>query len=275
MPTNKGGGFHGNKRIGMIEIIWDIMLKQKILLSASLVLLSFSVSMSQNLSYQALLNDVEWGEGSVINSNGTEFKGLISYNDKKGTVSFENGSESKTFIARQILGFEYFDRRVDRQRIFYSLEYEDDQLQNSDPLIFEVLKEFKTFAVLYKTDPVEFKQKESWANYHTPGAVPGTTNQTSTLRNYSQITQRETIYLFPSDGKITPLLEMSLRQSEGRVIDLQRNKSKLVNRDILVSCTGSIYPELEVYVKSNGLDLNEREDLMIFFEYYEKLISGN
>ena len=244
--------------------------KQWMMLSSGLVILSSSISVSQNMRYQALFNDVEWGEGSVINNSGTELKGLINYNDKKGIVSFENGSESKTFVARQILGFEYYDTRVERQRIFYSLEYEDDQTQSGDPVIFEVLKEFKTFAVLYKSDPVEFKQYESMY----PGfgsAAPNTT----TVRNYTQITQRETIYLFPADGKIMPLLEMSFRQSEGRVIDRKRTKSDLVNKDILIKCTGNHYPELEVYAAKNNFDFGEREDLMKIFEYYEKLISEN
>ena len=90
-----------------------------------------------------------------MTNDGSEAKGLLKYNDKNGLLSYENGSDSRTFTARNVVGFEFFDEGMRKQRIFYSFPYEDSQNNIKRPLFFEVIKEFESFAVLSKVDPLE------------------------------------------------------------------------------------------------------------------------
>jgi len=136
----------------------------KDLLTTSLLLCCFSFGFTQDKISQELLPDLEWGEGSIMLNDGTEKKGLIKYNDKEGgLVSYDQGAESHSYTARSILGFEFFDERLNRQRVFYTLEYEDDQTVGKRPMFFEVLKDLKTFAVI-KDRPDSDKANSKRAN---------------------------------------------------------------------------------------------------------------
>ena len=98
-------------------------------------------------------------------NGGTELKGLVRYNGKTGVVSFESGRDSRSLTSRNLTGFEYFDERQSRQRIFYSLPYEDPVNNTEASLFFEVLRQYKDFAMLAKTDPLDVKQRQSNTHY--------------------------------------------------------------------------------------------------------------
>ncbi len=228
---------------------------------------------SSCFSQDVLMNDVEWGEGSIILNDQTELKGQINYNDKKGIISYESGRESKVFNARQLLGFEFYDHRVDRKRLFYSLEYEDTKTTNNGPYIFELMKELKGFAILSKIDPVDVKVKNAYSIPYASPVGPAYSNPVGS-RTHVKITQSETIYLFPAEGKVTPLLEMNFRMTEGKMIDGKRTRSKMVNKELLIKCLGDSYPDLEKYAREKGLDFEDKDDLMKIFDYYEASVGG-
>src|SRR5215203_5333883 len=112
------------------------------------VILSFHIVYSQKNSDSRVVAGPEWFDGSLLLNNGREIKGLIKYNDKSDIVSIENGRESKSFTARHVRGFEFFDEIEKKQRVFYAVDIEDRFSKVKRPLFFEILMELKEFAVL-------------------------------------------------------------------------------------------------------------------------------
>ena len=89
----------------------------------------------------------EWYEGSLMTTDGTELKGLLWFNDNNGVLSFRTGEATRVFTARSVAGFEMFDENQQKQRVFYSLEYEDpDQPGAKRAYFFELLNDFGKFA---------------------------------------------------------------------------------------------------------------------------------
>lgn len=99
-----------------------------------------------------LERSIDWSEGSIMLNDGNELKGVIKYNDNTGVLNYENGNVSRSLTSKSVAGFEFFDEGQNRQRIFYSLLFDDPATNVKKHSFFEVLIEFKTFAVLSKRD---------------------------------------------------------------------------------------------------------------------------
>jgi len=226
---------------------------------------------SQNLPYSDLINEPDWHEGSILLTDETEIIGLINYNNKKGTISFESGSHSRTYTARNVIGFEFHDSNTGIQRIFYSLEHNDNRSSNKGPFIFEVLRDLGNFSILYKVDPLDFEQVNSWQNSGPPASAGQP--QTLVYRNFTKITQNETVYLFTLENEIVPLIEMTFKQSQGREIDRTRTKSKLLNKDVLARCMGDTFSKVEAYAKENKMYFEDKDHLMQLLDFYWALIN--
>lgn len=225
---------------------------------------------AQKSNYSGLVVDADWHEGSILLADETELIGLVSYNDKKGTISFENGSQSRTYVARNVIAFEFHDSRTDQQRLFYSPDHDDGRTGIPGPFIFEVLREFGHFSVLYKVDPLEFEQVDNWQNNGVSGVNGSTTTHRQT---YVKVSQYETIYLFTEEKAIVPLIEMTFSQSQGRIIDRSKMKSKLLNKDVLKRCMGDLFPQVEAYAKENKLRFDDMDQFLIILDYYQDLLS--
>src|SRR5689334_22568635 len=100
-----------------------------------------------------------WCDGSILLNDGSELKGLLRYDDKNSIVNFQDGDNARSFTARSVAGFEFSDAISNKQRIFYSLEYEDPLNNAVQPLFFELLRDFQTFAIISKIDPVAVSEK--------------------------------------------------------------------------------------------------------------------
>src|SRR5688572_16497841 len=141
----------------------------------------------------ALPLSIEWSSGSIMTNDGSELKGLLKFNDKNGILSYQNGGDTRAFTARNVAGFEFFDEGVKKQRVFYSFAYEDSQNNIKRPLFFEVIKEFETFAVLSKVDPLEVDHK----SVSSPAGIDPGSYTVARGQNWGTITemsQTETIY---------------------------------------------------------------------------------
>jgi hypothetical protein len=209
----------------------------------------------------------EWFEGSIMEKNGTELKGLIWYNDNNGVLSFRDGNNARVFTARSVAGFECFDENLQKQRVYYTLEYDDPEHEGGKrPYFFEVIKDFKTFAVLAKTNPVEMEVKGNNNSVYSPYPIiagPGG-------NNYTEVSQTETIYFLNSKGVIEPYLKVIKKEFIGRYYwDEKREKNKLVEPRLLAEyITEPVYEKLETYAKSNDLKFRNKEDFLKILNYY-------
>ena len=223
---------------------------------------------SQDLTQKVLVNDADWGQGSIMLNDGRELKGAIRYNEKTGIVSFESGKVSKSLTSRNLVGFEYFDERQSRQRVFYSLPYEDPTNNIETNLIFEVLRQFKDFAVLTKTDPFQVKQNTNNNNNPNPTFLSNDLNS-----NSIKVTQVETIYFMEASGTIKPYCEITRKEVEKALFDRSVVKSKIVDKKLLQQYLKDKFADVTAYAKKEDLDLDTKEDFLKILDYYQGLLA--
>jgi TonB family protein len=208
-----------------------------------------------------------WSEGSILLRDGTELKGVLKYNDKTSLLSFSRGDESRAFVARKVAGFEFYDEGMQKQRVFYTFPYDDTSNGTVQDQFFEVLKQFKSFAVLSKPDRVAIDFKSN------PGSVNPTTGMyMGGGRDYQQITQVETIYIMDASSKIMPYIKIIEKETYGNIFDSSKTKNKTVDDDLLEKYTGEYYAQLRSYARENDLRFNKKEDLMLILNYYAQLV---
>jgi hypothetical protein len=235
-----------------------------------IVILSFQIVYSQDTSDSRLVAGPEWFDGSLLLNTGREIKGLIKYNDKSDIVSIENGRESKSFTARHVKGFEFFDEIEKKQRVFYAVDIEDRFYKVKRPLFFEILMELKEFAVLSKIAPIHMEKKE----YATPAIFNPANGAFSAGRYYgypSTISFTERVFLLSSKGELKPYLEITEKEIDGMFYDRSIVKNKILDEDLLKRLTSSYYPQLMTYAAKNDIDLKEKDGLLSVLSYYKDI----
>lgn len=238
------------------------------------VILMFVVcnSFSQDKAAESILPvNLAWSEGSILTTEGTELFGLLRYNDKSGLLSYENGNKSSTYTARGVVAFEFFDESIKKQRVFYSFPYEDVQGVKR-ALFFEVLMEFKDFAVLSKVDPIDISHK----SVGTPGGFNPATSTITYGDHYGtsiEISQTETIYLMDSETNIKPYVRIVETDIDGVFYDRKKTKNKMLDNDLLKEFVGQeMNDKLVQYAKQQDLSFKDKHDLMKIFQYYRENI---
>ncbi|HEY9006348.1 MAG TPA: hypothetical protein VIM75_09450 [Ohtaekwangia sp.] len=227
------------------------------------VLLSVATNQlfGQEKKFEELNPDlIEWGEGSILLASGEELKGMVRFNDKIGIVSYESGSISHSYGPRSIAAFEFYDEKLQRQRVFYSLEFEDKKAGIKRPFFFEVLRDFKTFAVISKVDPVEISEKTTSPGTFMGNGVYFSTGVTNTT---IKITQTETIYFLGEKGDIEPYLKLIRKVVDRSWYDREVTKSKMLDDDVLKK----YFSEAEIqkmldFSQKNKLQFEVKEDFV-------------
>jgi hypothetical protein len=208
-----------------------------------------------------------WNEGKIIDNDGKERSGLVRYNDMEGVLQFRSGDEEKSFTARNVLSFSFNDSSQHKKRVFYSLEYEDPVNNAKRPLFFELLREYKSFSVLSKKDPVRFNQQD--------GSSLSSDNSMKNSNGVIRAQQVETIYFMNTRGVIEPYLEMEIQQTNGIFRERVKNTRKVVDDDLPKKYFGEKnYLKIKSFAKENDLKMKRRNDFLKILDYY-KTISGN
>lgn len=212
------------------------------------------------------LNDIEWGEGSIMLQDNTELKGLLKFDDKKEIVAFESGNISKSFTPRKTLGFEYFDQQKDMQRVYYSLPYRNEDTGDENYGFFEVLRQYPDFDVLVRKTPVTYRKKRNYIG--SPDVL-----STSAIWNQDAIIleQKEMVFLLDASGVLTSFLEVTHKEVNGSILDRSVEKNKLDDKKLLKKFVGDYYDELLRYTKEWNLQLDDINDLIRVLDYYETL----
>jgi hypothetical protein len=204
----------------------------------------------------------QWSDGLITLTDKTELNGLIKYDDRNGVLSYQNGDDSRSFSPRTVMSFEFFDQNLGKQRLFYTLEYKDPKIDIAKLYFFEVLKEYKNFAVLSKTDPLEVQ------TYSQSSGLNGMhyTEQTA-------VSQTSTVFLMNSSGSVVPYI----RQIEGKKITkvaaFSKDRNKLIApKNKLAEFVGAeVYERLVHYAKQNELSFDYREEFLKILAYYDQI----
>lgn len=227
-------------------------------------------------SDRTLLNDRnEWSEGSILLADNTELKGMVKYDDHDGILSYNNGDNTRAFGPRSVLGFEFFDDSQQRQRIFYTLDYEAPYDNIRKPLFFEVLREYKTFAVLVKFDPVQTEKKAILLSGQVFDGLNAVNPGAGTLKK-TVVSQVETVYLMGTDGEIEAYFRNRLEQDGFASATSGKDdkvKRKVIDRDLLEKYTGAeLYTKMTSYARENDLTFKTRLDFLKILDHHGELL---
>ena len=240
-------------------------------LTIVLILLLTSVaSFSQHKSLTEIQPDTKWNQGSILTNDGEELKGLLRYDDRVGILNYINGDQSRSFLPRNVTAFEFLDEVTQKQRIFYSLEDEDALRNIKIPLFFEVLKDFKNFAVLSRVDPVKVDKVTNKASYFspvTPYAAPGTG-----ISSHTEIIQTETIFFLDDKGNVEPYIQVLNIVVDRVWYEREKKKNKYVDKDVITKYfTKEEMVKMEEYADKNDLTFRVKDDLVKILSYCEEL----
>lgn len=211
-------------------------------------------------------------------TDGNELKGLVKYNDRNGVLSYQDGTDTRVLTPLRVAAFEFFDESTQKQRIFYSLTYEDSETNVERPLFFEVLKEYKTFAILSKADRLEVDQKNVPSPYNNnnlnpvTGAVgPWPNNEVRLV-----VSQTETIYIMKSTGEINPYFKVVNTQDGSKSLIVAgrdtKTKNKMIDRDLLEEFIApSDYEKISQYADANNLSFKKKDEFLKILDYYDEI----
>jgi hypothetical protein len=217
-----------------------------------------SIVSAQNKKHRKALKDTEWEDGRIVLIDGSELLGFVKYNTKTGLLSFKNDEGSTSYTAKSVASFNFLDLGKNKQRQFYSLLYNDPKINVEKPFFFEVLAQFKTFALLSKIDPMELTQKS------TPGTMSPNGSFTPGISS-EVITQDETLFFADDKGSISPYLKISKT-------DDRTEKVKVIDRSSLSKHTEPYYDRLLNFSEKEKLRFDEKEDLILILAHYKVLL---
>jgi hypothetical protein len=242
----------------------------RFLFIASLFLTSSFVCAQSSIEDTDIFPGPEWYTGTVVLTSGLELNGLMKYNDKNDILSFENGRDSRSFTARSVKSFKFYDEIERKTRSFCAIPVEDTKHNVKRPLFFEVVMELKDFAILSKLSPIKFEKRE----YTTPAMFNPGTGSFSAGRYYgfpSSISMTETLFVFSSDGIIRPYLQIVEKDIDGIFFDRAKSQNKILDEDAIRVNTGGAFKELSAFARKNDLSFKEKEDLILIMQYFQHM----
>jgi len=226
-----------------------------------------TISYGQGDVAETMLPEIPWTQGNLVLNDGTKLSGKLKFNDRVGLLAFEDGAgDNRSFTARTIATFEYQDEKVNRKRVFYSLEYEDPEREGSKrAFVFELLKEFDDYAVLSRFDPMDVRQVVAPVSF---------TSMPATGSPRTIIDLAETVYILTREGDIQPIYRLSEFISDGGVFDSERKKRRMVDKMLLPYFNDDAYFEMMEYVDEKELDIWAKEDFIKALTFYKETLKN-
>lgn len=250
-------------------------MKIKLLLCCLACFLVFApiVSFPQSRKSKIMKYETVPKKGKVILIDKSEIVGNVLFNDNEGIVTVQTDDGSRSFNSRKILSFEFFATDSTTRDIFYSLELTDPMTGLTDTEIFEVLKEFSSFAVLLRIE--RLKTGRSPVNSPFIRSEPILGSGLASQRDL-QVFQNETIYFVSISGEFEPYIKMTTTEVDREFFDLidsNRSQSKMINSRLFKKYTGQYFKSLTNYAKENKYSFKEKDDIIKILDEYERLIS--
>lgn len=216
---------------------------------------------------KALETDAPWIEGKIIQNDNSEENGEIRYNDRTGVLSFKSGANSGTYSARNLAGFQIIDPTTNESRVFISLPCETRKGAIANQFL-EIVRQYKQFAVMVKTDPVDVYRDNK------DPLMP--TIRATELVLLNQIT---TVYFVDDELRHKAYLQYQARHAADVGFlgiprwGVRRSKIKIIDKKLPRKIMGTHYSKVKAYAKENILEWRERDDLLKILDYYDSLLN--
>ncbi|HEY0741931.1 MAG TPA: hypothetical protein VGD40_10725 [Chryseosolibacter sp.] len=241
--------------------------QQKSLFTLFALLLGATTLFGQAKRSEIAKYEPTWNDGEITLADGSKVSGYVSFNDNDGIVSLKEDGEIHSFKSNDLLGFQFYDSKTMRDRVFFVMEFTDSRDGIARFSFFEVLKEFPSFAVLAKIDRIGTEVQRGVFGLPTSPALK------SKSSNNVVASQTETIYFMSEAGDMVPYLQIVEKETEGEWFDYNRTKNSFIEKDVFERYTTAYYPELEEFAKTNGLSFKRKSDLIKILDQYHYLLS--
>ncbi|HEY3405897.1 MAG TPA: hypothetical protein VGK59_21075 [Ohtaekwangia sp.] len=214
-----------------------------------------------------LLKDAgSWNEGSIARSDESRIEGLIKYDNRNEILFYNDGQNTTSLKPEGIIMFEFYDDSLRQQRTFYSLEQKDPETNKVIPMIFEVLRDYKSYAILHRVYPIEIIRSS-----HPGRTLDGEPTAAAPFKAGVEVIQKEAVLILDESGEIKPYFEL---------ITIERNPPSLVqpknhdviNPDLLAEyIPESDFQKLKDYAREKELQFYIKDDLLKILEYYDSI----
>lgn len=226
----------------------------------SLIALLILSGADVHAQFDSLGLNTEWRKGSIILDNNSTIKGLIQFNDKLGMIKFKRTPDSaeESFVETSIAAMQFYEEDTQNWRNFASFNIREEETGRQGALLFEVLMEFKGFALLTRIEPVNVAIRDRQNVY---GAY-----QISRVRvGYEQF---EKLCLVNEEGDATLVLAVS--EFERNKLSMASKLKPILDKRAIEKYLGDDWDKFQELVKTNKLKLTKRDDFLRAFEYLKE-----
>lgn len=176
-----------------------------------------------------------WHEGKIVLLEGDTLKGLVKYDLQQDMLQYTaNDKKAEAYSPRKVLFFEIYDNTVRRYRQFFALPY-NKSAGYLTPIFFELLAEGKL--TLLSREALETR------SYSSPYYI-GSYSRTVLVNYY---------FFMNEDGKIEPFTG-----NKNDLLDIMEKRSE----------------EIERFIRTNRLNIEEKYDFARIVEYYNSLFGS-
>lgn len=210
--------------------------------------------------FDSLGLNTKWRSGSILLTDNSTLKGQIQFNDKMGIVKFKKSPDDieASLSERRIIAMQFYDEEATRWRNFATFNINEDESGWQGALLFEVLMEFKKFAILSRVERVSASVRE-WKDQYG--------KSTTVKVGYEQF---EKFCIADDQGTLTVVLAVS--EFERDKLSLASNLKPYLNKKAIEKQLASDWDKFESLVKSRKLNLRKRADFIRAFENYQAAI---
>jgi hypothetical protein len=208
-----------------------------------------------------------WNQGRVTLNDGTKHFGEIRYNDVEGYISFRTSQaadDQHVFKNTDILSLEYI-KEGSLQR-YYSLAFKNQETGQEEINFYEVVREFKDFAVLSKKDIMQAQRADK--NYSVPLAAGFIPAKASSLT----LTQYEQFFFLARDSNPELYLTMEYSYVDATLYKYSKNVGYISNNNIASKYFGDYWPKVKQHLKERKITLDTRDALVTALNFYVALL---
>jgi hypothetical protein len=212
--------------------------------------------------FDSLGINTEWTSGIILLDNNTTLKGLVQFNDKLGMIKYKEARNSveESFVETSVTSMQLMDDKTGSWRNFAVFNVYEEKTGWKGALLFEVLMEFRSFALVTRVEPVKVAtrtRQDMFGNYYTARV------------GYEQY---EKFCLVDEEGIATVVLGVS--EFERNAFAIAGKLKPYIDKQVLEKYIADDWSEFQAFVKANKLNLRRRADFLRAFEHYREQIEG-
>lgn len=224
----------------------------------SLLLLSVPDTHAQ---FDSLGLNTKWTKGTIVLDNDVTLRGLVQFNDKLGMIKYKKAPDDaeESFVETSIAAMQFYDDETNAWRKFAVFDINELQTGRQGGLLFEVLMEFKTFALLSRLQPVNV-------------GIRARQDPINGNRYYQRVGYEQFEHLCLVNDKGTGSVVLSVSDFERNKWSVASKLKPVLKKGEMEKYLGSDWEKFNALVKSNKLKLKKRADFMKAFELYKETV---